>query len=73
MSTSRGLTKADLIRKQITDLEADKAALVLAHATKLAGIEARISQTKTILGMLVTTRRPKAPKVAAPPSAVPGG
>lgn len=71
MSTARGLTKADLIRKQITDLEADKAALVLNHATKLAGLEARISQAKAILGMFVTTRRPKAPKVAAPP-AVPG-
>lgn len=61
------VTKSDQIRAQITKLETEKAALELAHASKLSAIEARISQSKAFLTMFTTTRKkaPAEPKAAA--------
>lgn len=67
---SRGPSKADKIRAQIADLEAEKARLELDYAAKVAGIKARISQSQTILGLFTgaAPRRKSAPRPAPAPT-----
>lgn len=56
MTTGR-ITRADQIRATIADLRAEKAAIEMESAAKLAAIDARIAQAETILTMFVTTRK----------------